>query len=82
MADILNDAVVTLDDYGVELLLQVHDEIVCQCDDDPEAIQWTVDKVRRAMEIPVKFPHTDVPLVIPAEIAVGPNWYDVKEYNE
>jgi DNA polymerase I-like protein with 3'-5' exonuclease and polymerase domains len=82
VADLINQALVTLDEAGYECLLQVHDELVVQVENDPLAIAQGVKDVRNAMEIPVKFPNIDVPMVIPAEIAVGPNWYDVKEYGD
>jgi DNA polymerase I-like protein with 3'-5' exonuclease and polymerase domains len=80
VADLINQALVTLDDLGYEMLLQVHDELVLQVEDTPATITGAIIDVRNAMEIPVKFPNVDPPMVIPAEIAVGPNWHDVKEY--
>ena len=80
VADLINQALVTLDELGVQCLLQVHDELVVQCNNDPFSIDATVVAVREAMEIPVTFPGVDVPMVIPAEISVGPNWHDTKEY--
>jgi DNA polymerase-1 len=82
VADIINQALNTLDDLGVECLLQVHDELVVQCDDSPWMIKDTVRHVKEAMEIPVRFKGVEQPLTIPVEIAVGHNWYDVKEYDE
>lgn len=79
VADLINKALVTLDKAGVEVLLQVHDELVCQCDDNPTEIGFTIQMIRTAMEIPVKFPNVEPVMIIPVEIAVGPNWYDVKE---
>jgi len=80
VADLINQALVTLDELEYEVLLQVHDELVLQCEDTPESIYLTVEAVRNAMEIPLTFPNVEQPLVIPADIAVGPNWFDVKEY--
>lgn len=83
VADLINAALVVLDAGDeVDVLLQVHDELVCQCDDNPTSIATGVKAIRKAMERPLMFPRTDVPMVIPAEIAVGPNWYDVTEYKE
>lgn len=79
VADIINEAVVTLDAQGIEILLQVHDELVIQCDNAD--LYETIEIVRAAMEIPVSFSETDVPMVIPAEISYGPNWFEVKEYS-
>jgi DNA polymerase-1 len=82
VADLINQALCTLDDIGVELLLQVHDELVVQCDDSPWMIKDTVRQVKEAMEIPVRFKGVEEPMIIPVEIAVGHNWYDVKEYSD
>jgi DNA polymerase-1 len=82
VADLINQALVRLDELDYEVLLQVHDELVVQVPDLPEDIYLGVEAIRNAMEIPVKFPKVDVPMVIPVEIAVGPNWYDVKEYTD
>lgn len=80
VADIILRALVALDRQGVELLLQVHDEIVCQCPED--LVDETVAKVKAAMEIPITIPGVKYPLCIPTEISVGPNWYDVTPYEE
>ena len=82
VADIINQALVELDQLEVEVLLQVHDELVFQCEDDPIVIKDTVRKIKNAMEISLTFPGVDVPLVVPVEIAVGKNWFDVVEYKE
>ncbi|MEK0326710.1 MAG: DNA polymerase A family protein, partial [Nitrosopumilus sp.] len=82
VADIINQALVELDKLEVEVLLQVHDELVFQCEDDPIVIKDTVRKIKNAMEISLTFPGVDVPLVVPVEIAVGKNWFDVVEYKE
>jgi len=80
VADIILEAIVTLDQQGVEILLQVHDELVCQCPE--EEVEETVEKMRNAMEIPIQVPGVEQPLVIPVEISVGPNWYDVKPWGQ
>jgi len=79
VADIINQAVVTLDeDPIVEVLLQVHDELVCQCPED-QTVEGA-KRVKAAMEIPVKFPLVDKPLTIPVEVLVGKNWFDTVPY--
>lgn len=85
VADIINQAVVTLDDDTsglVEVLLQVHDELVCQCPEDRASVEKAVALVRKAMEVPIKFPKVDIPLVIPVEIKLGRNWHDVVSFEE
>lgn len=67
----LGDAI--LDERQCYPLLQVHDEIVWHC--RKEAVATVVPIIRRLMEYEVKF-EMDLPLVIPADISVGSNWYD------
>ena len=83
VADIINQSLAVLDRLNyLDVLLQIHDELVCQCDDNPTAIKRAVIAIRSAMEITVVYPNVKEPLIIPVEIAVGPNWYDVTDYNE
>lgn len=85
VADLLNLAIIDLhevemsqrgQDLGLNILLQVHDELVCQCDENK--IPESVDAVRRAMEREILIPGNDVPLKIPCEIKVGRNWSDTQ----
>ena len=76
VADVINEAVVTLDEQDVEILLQVHDELVVQCPEDQ--VDETVAKVKSAMEIEIQVPGVETPLIIPTEISLGSNWYDTK----
>ena len=80
IADLIYYAVVELDDLGVELLLQVHDELVLQC--PVNDLDATCKIVKRAMEREIKVPGVEAPLIIPVEIQVGDNWYDVRQYEE
>lgn len=82
VADLINQALVKLEEESevVDVLIQVHDELVCQC--DPADVDQAVQEIREAMEIPVQFPLVEEPLVIPAEIAVGENWHDVHDVKE
>jgi len=76
VADIINQAVRDLDENPiVDVLLQVHDELVCQCNN--ERVDDAARAVANAMEVRVTFPGTEIPLTIPVEIAIGPNWHDV-----
>jgi DNA polymerase-1 len=74
VGDLINAALVQLHSEGVDVLLQVHDELVCQC--DTADVERTVEQVRTAMERPLEFAGVDIPLVIPADINVGLNWGD------
>ena len=83
VADLINLALVELDNSDeVDVILQVHDELVLQCDDNPAAIHAAVVKIRSCMEREVIYPNIETPMRIPVEISVGPNWYDVTEYKE
>lgn len=76
VADLIIAALVTLDAKGVEVLLQVHDELVVQC---PEGeVQDVAREVRLAMERPLQIPGVSAPLVIPCEMKYGKNWYDTQ----
>lgn len=80
VADLILQAIVELDqqDEVVILLMQVHDELVAQCDEDQKDIACAM--VKKALERPLYFDGVDEPLIIPAEVQVGPNWYDVEEW--
>jgi len=78
IGDLIHCAVVELDDWGIELLLQVHDELVLQC--PIEDLDKTCALVKKAMEREIKVPGVSTPLVIPVEIQTGANWHDVQEY--
>lgn len=57
-------------------LLQVHDEIVAMARES-EAV-GIGRQLKAFMEYPLVFRGVPEPLVIPAEVAIGRNWYDVK----
>jgi len=59
------------------ILLQVHDELVFECKKGYESIY--IPRIKNLMEYELHFPSTPVPLKIPAEITVGPNWFDQKK---
>jgi len=58
-------------------LLQAHDEIVFEVEKGYE--DKCLDVITRAYHVPLKFPEVDEPLVIPVEIKIGPNWWDLEE---
>lgn len=74
VADLINLAMIDLEfsteGPDVEILLQVHDELLSQCPIDD--IDAGVEKVRKAMEREIMIEGR--PLVIPVEIKVGRNW--------
>lgn len=74
--DLVEDSV-EMPELGLEVLLQVHDELVFQC--FVGKVEETVDLIRRRMERPITFPGVSVPLVIPCEIKVGMNWFDTMD---
>jgi len=76
IADLILLACAELDAQGVELLLQVHDELDVQCPEN-EVLE-TAHKMKAAMERPLYFDGVPEPLTIPVEIKSGPNWYDLK----
>lgn len=81
VADIINRAFAILDDILPEdqccILLQVHDEILLECDEDK--VDYFAPIIRNVMEYPIYCKDTPEALVIPAEIQVGKNWYEMKE---
>jgi DNA polymerase-1 len=82
VADVINKGLVCLEDNDeyLEVLLQVHDELVVQV--PIERLEEGVSRVKTAMEVPLKFEGVDIPLIIPVEIKVGRNWYDIKSLEE
>lgn len=77
VADLINEAIIELDEQGIELLMQVHDEIVLQC---PESeVEAHARAMKLAMERPLRFEGVEEELVIPVGIEVGPNWFETKE---
>jgi len=78
-ADIVNMAMIKtiksrlFKKLGVELLLQVHDELVYEVPDDPVVIEQAMKEVRRCMENPYRF---KVPITV--EMDCADNWGDAK----
>jgi DNA polymerase-1 len=62
---------------GVEILLNVHDSILAQCDEDKA--EEFARAIVHAMQIPIDIYGRT--LVIPAEAKVGKNWGDASEDN-
>ena len=61
-----------------EPLLNVHDEILGQCRDDPETIRECSKSLEKGMRIPLKI-HGET-LVIPSEAAIGKSWGEMEDY--
>ena len=73
VADYIDQGLVKLDINRPEWLiplLQVHDEIVCQC--PPERVKEATEIIREAICVPVVI--HERPLVVPLEFKVGKNW--------
>lgn len=60
-------------------LLQVHDEWVSQC--RIEDINIVLPKIKASMEYPLQIDGVPEPLIIPADIKVGWNWLEMKEWD-
>ncbi len=78
VGDIVNRALV-LAEFAVQFLkpvLLVHDEIDCEV----EAFEKNraVKALHNILEYPLEIKGVEEPLLIPAEIKVGSNWYDVE----
>jgi DNA polymerase I len=74
-ADIVKEAMIAVDQAlkeeknGAQLLLQVHDELILECPDDPETISNTIALVKDKMEHAVKL---QIPLRVSVEY--GKSW--------
>lgn len=74
-ADIVKAAMIKVDEAlrkaanGARLLLQVHDELICECPDDPKIVEETIAIIKKNMEEAVKL---DVPLKVSVES--GKTW--------
>ncbi len=84
IGDLINAGLCDLQDWcfeqpelGMEILLQVHDELVCQAWETH--LESACELLRRALERPIVIPGASCPLTIPCEIKVGRNWYDVMD---
>ncbi len=61
-----------------EPLLNNHDEVLGQCDDDPETIAKCDKSLEKAMRIPLEI--NEMELIIPTEAKLGPNWGELKGF--
>lgn len=83
IADVLNHGLVRvaqdeeLRDYGLQVLMQVHDAIGGQV--QTEYIQPAMKRFSEIVTQPLYSDTMDQWFTVPIEIAVGPNWADVEE---
>jgi len=82
VADIVNRAIFIIDDKlkTAYPLINMHDELVIECPIND--IDLAVPVIKNAFEIGIKINKIPEPLVIPANVEVGKNWYDVVPYEE
>lgn len=57
---------------GAEVLVNVHDSILVQCDDDPEVVCAVAKRMEDCMTIPVSIDEFE--FIIPTDCKVGYNW--------
>ncbi len=77
IGDIINQALFKLHISLLEncfVVLQVHDELVIEAPD--EKVDECIRLIKDACEIPIMITPIKVPLLIPAKVEVGDNWFD------
>jgi DNA polymerase I-like protein with 3'-5' exonuclease and polymerase domains len=62
-------------DY-IDILLNVHDEIIAQVNNDEATISSAIADMRKCLEIPIEI--NGRPLVIPTEFKIGPSWGEMR----
>lgn len=77
IVDVMNIGIIRLDEAGHDLLLQVHDSTNGNKHVDIP-MESFAEKLKDCLEFEFKINGHNV--VIPIEIAVGPNWADLKEW--
>lgn len=71
-----------LEQHKIEMLLQVHDNIIFQVDDDPddplndEKQSAIINRALELLQVPIRY--DDELVLIPADVEVGWNWCPVK----
>lgn len=76
VADIVGQALVCAEKKGIELLLQVHDSILCQC--DKEVTEETAKALKECLTVPLEI--NGKILVIPVDIKTGSNWDQMEKW--
>jgi uracil-DNA glycosylase family 4 len=62
-------------DY-IDILLNVHDEIIAQVNNDEATIATAITDMRKCLEIPIEI--NGRTLVIPTEFKIGPSWGEMR----
>lgn len=75
LAMILVDTDAELKSYGYRLMLQVHDELVGECDDIPEVTEKAKARVQYLMENALGY---ELSVKLPAEVHSGYSWSEAK----
>ena len=60
------------------ILMNIHDEVVCQCDDNEASVRKTASIINEALSIPLLINGRE--LIIPVDISIGHNYCDLKAY--
>lgn len=78
MLEAIRAAQPVLRDCGFELLMNVHDAVAFQFDQDKGEVVLPI--VEQLMSVPLTNPRTGEDFIIPIEIAVGEDWGNVKTW--
>jgi uracil-DNA glycosylase family 4 len=78
VADVTNQGLIRCYEKGLELLLQVHDSVVLQCDD--ERLDETVRTVIQCLRVPLDI--NGKIFTIPVDVKTGKNWKDLKPWTK
>jgi hypothetical protein len=70
------------DKYGdkVDIMLQLHDAIYVQCDNNRESIEATMDMMKECMIRPLKIGFEE--FIIGVDFKVGTHWGDMDDSDE
>ena len=82
VGDLTNKAIINIynqDAYELEVMLQVHDSIIMQIDEDKIG-QGVMDVISECMDIKMVVRNSD-PFSIPIDLEIGKNWYELKDYH-
>jgi len=82
VADYLNRGIVDLYKKipNIDLLIQVHDSILFQTEDDYENVKRITEKTKEIIERPINV--NGFEFKIPCDIEMGMNWYDMVEIDD
>jgi len=74
VGDLLNLALIAAREAGLNVVHQIHDEILVQC--APDKLEHTCQELTRCMAIPMNT--NGQTFTIPINLATGPNWNDME----